>query len=86
VRYQLSGQVQSYRLAALISPTDAPLIDWSVFTKEVPVFVFYGEDDDTVKPAVATFTATKLAWAKLMPFAGGHFELDIFAVANTLFA
>ena len=86
VRYQLLGQVQSNRLVALASPTDAPLIDWSTFTEEIPMYMFYGETDDTVKPVIATFPASKLPWAKKMPFPGGHLDLDIFAVANSLFA
>jgi len=85
VRYQLFGQVQSNRLVALSSPTDAPLIDWSTFTEEIPMYLFYGETDDTVKPVIATFPASKLHWAKRMPFPGGHLDLDIFAVANSLF-
>jgi len=85
VRFQLSGQVQSNRLVALSSGTDS-LIDWSKFTKDVPVIIFFGEDDDTVLPIVATFASRKLPWAKLMPFSGGHLELNIFSVANALFA
>merc|ERR1719296_317036 len=54
VRYQLGGQVQSTRLPNFAS---GPLLDWSVFDESVPVYVFYGERDDVVTPAVATYTA-----------------------------
>lgn len=83
VRFQLSGQVQSNRLVAL-SSTDS-LIDWSKFTEDVPVVIFFGTDDDTVLPVVATFAASKLPWARLVPFPGGHLELDIFSVVDALF-
>ena len=82
VRHQLAGQVQSNRLPTIES---APLIDWSVFNEAVPVYVFYGQRDDTVPPAVATYAATQLPWAQLRPFNGTHFHLDIFEVAATLF-
>eukprot|EP00927_Polykrikos_kofoidii_P016101 TRINITY_DN17228_c0_g1_i3.p1 TRINITY_DN17228_c0_g1~~TRINITY_DN17228_c0_g1_i3.p1 ORF type:complete len:352 (-),score=40.75 TRINITY_DN17228_c0_g1_i3:141-1196(-) len=82
VRYQLAGQVQSTFLPNVKSK---PLLDWSVFDKAVPVYVFYGELDETVPPAVGTYTATKLPWAERRPFNGTHFHLDIFEVAATLF-
>lgn len=85
IQFQLSGQVQSNRLVALSSGTGS-LIDWSKFTEDVPVIIFYGKDDNTVLPEVATFAASKLPWAQLMPFPGGHLELDIFQVAKVLFA
>ena len=50
-----------------------------------PVYVFFGQRDDTVPPAVATYTAIQLPWAQLRPFNGTHFHLDIFEVASTLF-
>lgn len=49
------------------------------------MYVFFGQRDDTVPPAVATYTATQLPWAQLRPFNGTHFHLDIFEVASTLF-
>ena len=58
----------------------------AVFKKKIrPVYVFFGQRDDTVPPAVATYTATQLPWAQLRPFNGTHFHLDIFEVASTLF-
>jgi hypothetical protein len=83
VRYQLAGQVQSNRLPANVQST--PLIDWSAFHEAVPVYVFYGELDDTVPPAVATYTTTQLPWAQPRPYNGTHFHLDIFEVAAALF-
>lgn len=82
IRHQLAGQVQSFLLPAGGS---APLFDWSVFDESVPVYVFYGEQDDVVPPPVATYAATKLPWAELKPFNGSHFHVDIFDVAATLF-
>jgi pimeloyl-ACP methyl ester carboxylesterase len=82
IRHQLAGQVQCHRIPSFES---APLVDWSVFDRAVPVYVFFGELDDTVPPAVATYTATRLPWAELRPFNGTHFDLDIFQVAEALF-
>lgn len=82
VRYQLAGQVQSNRLPNIMS---TPLLNWSVFDDAVPVYVFYGELDDVVPPAVATYAAKQLPWAELRPYNGTHFYLDIFEVAATLF-
>eukprot|EP00656_Telonema_subtile_P050455 TRINITY_DN6535_c0_g1_i1.p1 TRINITY_DN6535_c0_g1~~TRINITY_DN6535_c0_g1_i1.p1 ORF type:complete len:161 (+),score=38.66 TRINITY_DN6535_c0_g1_i1:378-860(+) len=82
VRYQLAGQVQSNRLP---NTPSAPLIDWSVFDKDVPVYVFYGELDDVVTPPVARYTATQLEWAQQRPYNGTHFHLDIFEAAMALF-
>ncbi|CAE7332010.1 unnamed protein product [Symbiodinium natans] len=83
-RYQLAGQVQSNRLAFIHTP--APLVDWAVFDDSVPVYVFYGDRDDVCPPVMAAHTATMLPWAKRMEFRGTHFHLDIFSVAQALFA
>jgi pimeloyl-ACP methyl ester carboxylesterase len=83
VKYQLAGQVQSNRVPVSSSPEAA--IDFAVFDRSVPVFVFFGEQDDVVVPSVATFTAEKLPWAQLRPFPGSHFDLDLSEVARTLF-
>eukprot|EP00931_Biecheleriopsis_adriatica_P123251 TRINITY_DN98293_c0_g1_i1.p1 TRINITY_DN98293_c0_g1~~TRINITY_DN98293_c0_g1_i1.p1 ORF type:complete len:377 (+),score=41.91 TRINITY_DN98293_c0_g1_i1:98-1132(+) len=82
IRYQLVGQVQSNRLPNVQS---SPLLNWSVFDDTVPVYVFYGELDDVVPPAVATYATKMLPWAEPRPFNGSHFHLDIFEVAATLF-
>jgi len=82
IRYQLAGQLQSNRLPNIES---TPLIDWSAFDSSVPVYVFYGEQDDVVPPAVATYAAKQLPWAELRPYNGNHFYLDIFEVAAALF-
>lgn len=82
IRYQLAGQVQSNRLPNIES---APLLDWAAFDEAVPVYVFFGELDDTVPPVVATYTTTQLPWAQSRPYNGTHFHLDIFDVAAALF-
>ena len=83
-RYQLAGQVQSNRLAFIRTP--APLVDWTVFDASVPVYVFYGDEDTVCPPVMAAHTAAMLPWAKRMEFHGTHFHLDVFRVAQALFA
>mmetsp|Transcript_246 Transcript_246/g.741 ORF Transcript_246/g.741 Transcript_246/m.741 type:complete len:229 (+) Transcript_246:164-850(+) len=85
VRYQLAGKVQSNRLAFIRSP--APLADWGAFDDEsVPVYVFCGDEDDVCPPVMAAYTATMLPWARRVEFRGTHFHLDVFGVAQALFA
>eukprot|EP01079_Euglenida_sp_SAG-EU17-18_P006005 gene6005-1072_t len=83
VRYQLSGFVQSSHLVYQTGGT--PLVDWSVFTPDIPVVVFRGDNDLQLPAPVTGFAASKLVWAREVVHAGGHFELDMVAVATELF-
>ena len=82
MQHYLVGQVQSFRLTTIPSSV---VVDWSAFTKDIPVHVFFGEKDDVIPPPVATFTASKLPWATLHPFPGTHFDLDLFEVVRHIF-
>ena len=56
---QLSQRLNPH-LTSVWGVQATPLIEWSAFEDAVPVYVFYGQEDDIVPPAVATHTVRRL--------------------------